>query len=204
MALLDDKKRARNFYRYFSLIYDYINPLFYSKDMRRKVIEMAELGKDSLVVEVGSGTGFTTEEIIKVVPPENVFCVDLTPEQIKKAKKKQKVNFVIGDAENLPFKDRSFDAAISAGSIEYWPNPQKGIEEMARVTKRGGKVVVLAPREPENPLVRKIAEKIMLFPSTKECITWFERAGLKDIEFVETGPYRFWSKLVVIISGKVP
>ncbi|MEM1593645.1 MAG: chitin-binding protein, partial [Archaeoglobaceae archaeon] len=69
MALLDDKKRARNFYRYFSLIYDYINPLFYSKDMRRKVIEMAELGKDSLVVEVGSGTGFTTEEIIKVVPP---------------------------------------------------------------------------------------------------------------------------------------
>jgi len=33
MPLLDDKKRARNFYRYFSLIYDYINPVFYSKEM---------------------------------------------------------------------------------------------------------------------------------------------------------------------------
>lgn len=203
MAVLDDKRRARNFYRYFSLIYDYVNPLFYSKEMRRKVVEMAELQKDSLVVEVGSGTGFTTEEIVKIVPPENVFCVDLTPEQIKKAKKKLKVNFFIGDAENLPFKDKIFDSAISAGSIEYWPNPQKGIEEMARVTKKGGKVVVLAPREPENPLIRKIAEKIMLFPSTDECVAWFERAGLKDIEFVEMGPYRFWSKLVVIISGRV-
>ncbi|MFN3384696.1 MAG: methyltransferase domain-containing protein [Archaeoglobaceae archaeon] len=204
MALLDDKKRARNFYRYFSIIYDYINPVFYSKEMRRKVVEMAELGEDSLVVEVGSGTGFTTEEIIKVVPPENVFCVDLTPEQIKKARKKLKANFIKGDAENLPFKDQSFDAAISAGSIEYWPNPQKGIEEMARVTKKGGKVVILAPREPENSLIRKLAEKIMIFPSTKECVSWFERAGLKDIEFVEMGPYRFWSKLVVIISGRVP
>lgn len=203
MALLDDKRRARNFYRYFSLIYDYVNPLFYSREMRRKVVEMAELSKESLVVEVGSGTGYTTEEIVKAVPPENVFCVDLTPEQINKARKKLRVNFVIGDAENLPFKDKSFDAAISAGSIEYWPNPQRGIEEMARVTKKGGKVVVLAPREPKNPLVRKMAEKIMLFPSTEECINWFERAKLKDIEFIETGPYSFWSKLVVIISGRV-
>lgn len=203
MALLDDKKRARNFYRYFSLIYDYVNPVFYSKEMRRKVVEMAELGRDSLVVEVGSGTGFTTEEIIKIVPPENVYCVDLTPEQIQRAKKKLKTNFIIGDAENLPFKDRSFDAAISAGSIEYWPNPQKGIEEMTRVTKKGGKVVILAPREPNNPLLKRIAEKIMLFPSTEECITWFRKAGLTDISFTEIGPYRFWSKLVVIIAGKV-
>lgn len=204
MALLDDKKRARNFYRYFSIIYDYINPVFYSKEMRRKVVEMADLSKDCLVIEVGSGTGFTTEEIVKVVPPENVFCVDLTPEQIKKARKKLKTNFIRGDAENLPFKDRTFDAAISAGSIEYWPNPQKGIEEMARVTKKGGKVVILAPREPESSLVRKLAEKIMIFPSTKDCVSWFEMAGLKDIEFVEMGPYRFWSKLVVIVSGRVP
>ncbi len=204
MALLDDKKRARNFYRYFSIIYDYINPVFYSKEMRRKVVEMADLSKDCLVIEVGSGTGFTTEEIVKVVPPENVFCVDLTPEQIKKARKKLKTNFIRGDAESLPFKDRTFDAAISAGSIEYWPNPQKGIEEMARVTKKGGKVVILAPREPESSLVRKLAEKIMIFPSTKECVSWFEMAGLKDIEFVEMGPYRFLSKLVVIVSGRVP
>ncbi|MEM1579307.1 MAG: methyltransferase domain-containing protein [Archaeoglobaceae archaeon] len=204
MPLLDDKRRARNFYKYFSLIYDYINPLFYSKEMRKRVVDMAELKENSKVLEVGCGTGFTTEEIAKRTEERNIFCVDITPEQIKRAKKKLNANFVLGDAENLPFKDKSFDSAISAGSIEYWPDPFKGIVEMARVTKSGGKIVILAPREPENFLIRKIAHSIMLFPSTKKCIEWFENAGVKDIEYVEIGPYRFWRKLVVIISGRVP
>jgi len=110
----------------------------------------------------------------------------------------------LGDAENLPFEDDSFDAAISAGSIEYWPNPQKGIEEMTRVTKSGGRVVILAPRKPDNLIARKFAESIMLFPSTQQCVYWFMKAGLENIRYVEMGPYRFWSKLVVIVSGKVP
>jgi demethylmenaquinone methyltransferase/2-methoxy-6-polyprenyl-1,4-benzoquinol methylase len=204
MALLDHKHRARVFYKYFSKIYDYINPIFYSDLMREKVLEMAGIEDGDLVLEVGSGTGFTTLGIAKRVPQGRIFCVDLTLEQIEKAKKKLSANFIIGDAENLPFKDRTFDSAISAGSIEYWPDPMRGISEMVRVTKSGGKVVILAPRKPDNILVRKFAESIMLFPSTEECIDWFKKAGLKNIDFVEMGPYRFWSKLVVIISGEVP
>ncbi len=205
MGILEDKKRARVFYKYFSKIYDYVNPIFYSEEMRRKVVDMAELKKGDLVVEVGCGTGFTTQEIVERVGERNVYAVDLTPEQMMKAVARfGDVNFVRGDAENLPFRDSVFDAAISAGSIEYWPNPQRGIEEMARVTKSGGRVVILAPRKPDNPLVRKFAESIMLFPSTQQCVSWFLNAGLEDIRYVEMGPYRFWSKLVVIISGRVP
>lgn len=205
MALLDDKRRARRFYKYFSKVYDVINPFFYSNEMRKTVVDMAELKEGDLVLEVGCGTGFTTFEIVKRVGEENVVAVDLTPEQMEKAVKKfPKANFLRGDAENLPFKDNVFDASISAGSIEYWPHPHLGIQEMARVTKPGGRVVILAPRKPDNPLFRKIAESIMLFPSTQQCIAWFLKAGLEDIRYVETGPYRFWSKLVVIISGRVP
>jgi demethylmenaquinone methyltransferase/2-methoxy-6-polyprenyl-1,4-benzoquinol methylase len=205
MGILEDKKRARVFYRYFSKIYDRVNPLFYSKRMRETVVDMAELSSADLVLEVGCGTGFTTEEICRRIDESRVYALDITPEQMMKAVKRfKRVNFVLGDAENLPFGDRIFDAVISAGSIEYWPNPQKGIDEMARVTKSGGRVVILAPRKPDNPLVRKFAESIMLFPSTQQCVEWFDAAGLEDIKFVEMGPYRFWSKLVVIISGRVP
>ena len=204
MGILEDKKRARIFYRYFSKVYDWVNPIFYSDEMRKRVVDMAEISENSRVLEVGCGTGFTTEEICKRVRQSQVFAVDLTPEQLEKAVKKLgKVNYVIGDAENLPFRNDVFDASISAGSIEYWPNPQKGIEEMARVTRDGGRVVILAPRKPDNVIIRKFAESIMLFPSTEQCVRWFRKAGLKDVEVVETGPYRFWSKLVVIISGKV-
>ncbi len=205
MGILEDKRRARIFYKYFSKIYDYVNPIFYSHEMRKKVVDMAELGSNDFVLEVGCGTGFTTEEIVARVGEENVVAVDLTPEQLVKAVERfGEASFVLGDAENLPFKDDTFDAAISAGSIEYWPNPKKGITEMARVTKSGGRVVILAPRKPSNPIVRKFAESIMLFPSTQQCVAWFLAAGLEDIKFVETGPYRFWSKLVVIVSGRVP
>jgi len=204
MGILEDKRRARIFYKYFSKIYDYVNPLFYSAEMRKTVVDMAGLKEDSFVLEVGCGTGFTTQEIARRVGEQNVVAVDITPEQMFKAVGRFRgANFVLGDAENLPFKDRTFDAAISAGSIEYWPNPQRGIEEMVRVTKKGGKVVILAPRKPDNFIVRKFAESIMLFPSTQQCVSWFLKAGLKDIRFVETGPYRFWSRLVVIVSGTV-
>ncbi len=204
MALLDNKNRAKLFYRYFSKVYDYINPIFYSSSMREKVVEMAEIESGDLVLEVGCGTGFTTLGIAKKVSEERIFGVDLSLEQIKKAKKKLGANFILGDAENLPFRDKTFDSAISAGSIEYWPNPLKGISEMVRVTKSGGKVVILAPRKPDNALIRKFAESIMLFPSSEQCVEWLRKAGLKEIDFVETGPYSFWSRLVVIVAGRVP
>ncbi|ADC64786.1 Methyltransferase type 11 [Ferroglobus placidus DSM 10642] len=203
MGVLEDKRRARFFYKYFSKIYDYVNPIFYSLEMRKKVVDLAEIGQGDLVLEVGCGTGFTTEEIVARVGEENVVAVDITPEQMRKAVERfKKTFFVRGDAENLPFKDNSFDASISAGSIEYWPNPVKGIKEMARVTKPGGRVVILAPRKPDNPIVRKFAESIMLFPSTQQLVLWFEKAGLNDLRVVETGPYFFWSKLVTIVSGR--
>ncbi len=200
MGLLDDKKRARIFYRYFSKFYDLINPIFYSIEMRKAVVDMAKISLRDVVLEVGCGTGYTTEEIVSRAG--KLVAVDITPEQMVKAVRKfPDVEFIRGDAENLPFKDESFDATISAGSIEYWPNPLKGIREMVRVTKKGGRVVILAPRKPENAIARAFASMMMLFPSTQQMILWMEKAGLKDIRYIETGPYSFWKKLVVIASG---
>lgn len=205
MGIFEDKKRARTLYRYFSKIYDGVNPIFYSEEMRKLVVELARVEEGSKVIEVGCGTGFTTSEITSTVGEENVTAVDLTPEQMWKALMRYPAShFVRADAENLPFRSSSFDAAISAGSIEYWPNPVQGIEEMSRVTRSGGRVVILAPRKPNNFAFRKFAENIMLFPSTQQCVAWFVNAGLEDIRYHETGPYFFWNKLVVIISGKVP
>ena len=67
MGILENKKRARIFYRYFSKIYDRVNPIFYSNEMRKIVVDMADLEHEDLVLEVGCGTGFTTEEIVNRV-----------------------------------------------------------------------------------------------------------------------------------------
>jgi MPBQ/MSBQ methyltransferase len=82
------------------------------------------------VVDVGGGTGFCTQGIVKTVDPRNVTLLDQSDHQLAKAAKKpdlQGVTLVQGDAEDLPFDTDSFDRYVSAGSIEYWPEPQRGI-----------------------------------------------------------------------------
>jgi MPBQ/MSBQ methyltransferase len=46
---------------------------------------------------------------------------------------------VLGDAENLPSTTTAFDRYVSAGSIEYWPDPLRGIAEAYRVTRAGSR-----------------------------------------------------------------
>jgi ubiquinone/menaquinone biosynthesis C-methylase UbiE len=53
-----------------------------------------------------------------------------------------------GDAEDLPFETDSFDRYVSAGSIEYWPEPQRGIKEAYRVIKPGGTACLIGPVHP--------------------------------------------------------
>jgi MPBQ/MSBQ methyltransferase len=82
------------------------------------------------VVDVGGGTGFCTLGIVKSVRPMNVTLLDQSDHQMAKAAKKEGikgVTMVQGDAEDLPFETNTFDRYVSAGSIEYWPEPQRGI-----------------------------------------------------------------------------
>ena len=74
------------------------------------------------------------------------------------------------------------------GSIEYWPDPQRGIREAYRVLKLGGKACVIGPVYPTFWLSRFFADVWMLFPREEEYIEWFRKAGFKDIQLKRIGP----------------
>ena len=79
---------------------------------------------------VGGGTGFCTQGIVEHVDPTCVTLLDQGDHQMEKAMRKKDlkgVTLVQGDAEDLPFYDDSYDRYVSAGSIEYWPEPQRGV-----------------------------------------------------------------------------
>jgi len=69
---------------------------------------------------------------------------------------------------------------VSAGSIEYWPDPQRGIAEAYRVLKPGGIALMIGPLRPQNALGRFLGDTWMLFPEETEYIQWFEAAGFVD------------------------
>jgi demethylmenaquinone methyltransferase/2-methoxy-6-polyprenyl-1,4-benzoquinol methylase len=184
MGVLENKARARTFYKYLSKVYDTINPFIWDERMRDEAIDMLELSPDDMVLDVGCGTGFATEGLLKQV--DTVYGLDQSPHQLSKAYEKfgkhGDVRFHLGDAERLPFDDDTFDVVWSSGSIEYWPNPVAAIEECRRITKPGGQVLMVGPDYPNSTVFQKMADAIMLFYDEDEADRMFTKAGFEQFE----------------------
>ena len=73
-------------------------------------------------------------------------------------------------------------------SIEYWPDPQRGIREAYRVLKIGGKACLIGPVYPTFWLSRFFADVWMLFPKEEEYIEWFKNAGFTNVKLKRIGP----------------
>jgi MPBQ/MSBQ methyltransferase len=193
MRLIQHKREAYWFYRFLSLGYDdWVNPLFWTPRMRDEALRAARLDDRGLeTLDAGAGTGFTTEGIVALVDPARVTMLDQSPHQLARAGRRPAlagVRRLLGDAEALPFEDDRFDRYVSAGSIEYWPDPQRGIAEAFRVLRPGGVATVIGPVRPAGRVARFLADLWMLFPTVDEYRTWFERAGFRDVEVVPLAP----------------
>ena len=91
MRFIQHKAEARWFYRVVSLGYDrWINPLFWTAPMRDRALALARLDDPGLeVVDVGAGTGFATEAIVRTVAPDRVTMLDQSPHQLARARRKR-------------------------------------------------------------------------------------------------------------------
>ena len=211
MGLIQHKREAYWFYRFLSLGYDrWVNPLFWTPAMRAQALDAAGLDAPGLdVLDAGAGTGFTTEGIVERVDPARVTMLDQSPHQLARARRKPALaacRKLLGDAERLPFEDASFDRYVSAGSIEYWPDPRRGIAEARRVLREGGSATVIGPVEPANPILRRLASTWMLFPPEADYRRWFEQAGFTDVRVQALAPewYRGRSVYAIAITGTHP
>jgi MPBQ/MSBQ methyltransferase len=193
MRLIAHKREAYWFYRFLSLGYDkWINPLFWTPRMRDHALAAAQLDRRDLdTLDAGAGTGFTTDGIVAHVHPAHVTMLDQSPHQLARAARRPALascRRLLGDAEALPFEDGAFDRYVSAGSIEYWPDPQRGIAEAYRVLRPGGVAVVIGPVRPADRLARALADLWMLFPEEEQYREWFERAGFADVTMTPVAP----------------
>jgi len=184
MGLLEDKARARTFYRYLSKVYDRVNPFVWNERMRDEAVAMLGPAGDERVLDVGCGTGFATEALLGEAG--QVHGLDQSVHQLEQAwaklGKHDPVRFAMGDAERLPYAADSFDALWSSGSIEYWPNPVDALEEFRRVVEPGGRVLVVGPDYPSSGVFQRLADAIMLFYDEEEADRMFDAAGLEVVE----------------------
>jgi MPBQ/MSBQ methyltransferase len=187
MRFIQHKKEAYWFYRVLSPLYDrWVNPLFWTPAMRSAALRLARLDERRLrTLDVGAGTGFSTEGIVEHVQPASVTLLDQSPDQLRRAARKPGLagcRLVLGDAERLPFEADAFDRYVSCGSIEYWPEPGRAIAEAYRVLRAGGVALVVGPLPPGGRLARRLAEAWMLFPTEGQYKEWFAQAGFQSLE----------------------
>ncbi|ELY48491.1 methyltransferase domain-containing protein [Natronorubrum bangense] len=206
MGILENKARARLFYKYLSKVYDQINPFIWNEEMRTEALELLDLENDMTVLDVGCGTGFATEGLLEHV--DEIYALDQSEHQLEKAyakfgKRAPPVHFHRGDAERLPFATDTFDVVWSSGSIEYWPNPILALREFRRVLKPGGQVLVVGPNYPDNVIAQKLADSIMLFYDEYEADRMFKEAGFEDVKHMFQGP-SYDPEVAITTIGRAP
>lgn len=136
MGIFIGPARARLFFDFLSKVYDIINPLIYTADMRDTLLRDVEEGR---VLDVGVGTGYTTKHMKEAVG------IDLSKEMLTRAKEGYKGSLVLGDASRPPFKPGSFGTVISAGSLYYFNSPSDAVKGFRDLLRKGGVVLTITP-----------------------------------------------------------
>jgi len=100
------------------------------------------------ILDVGAGRGYISLLLAAQNPRTTIMGIDYSPMQVRAAdglRRQRQIDncrFRRGDAMEIPFPDEAFDAVVSVGSIKHWADGRRGTQEMHRVLKPGGLLVL--------------------------------------------------------------
>jgi SAM-dependent methyltransferase len=117
----------------------------WSRPIARELLAWLAVAPGSRWLDVGCGTGAVSETIVRFAQPAAVYGIDRAPAYVAFAQEHvtdPRVRFDVGDAQTLPVEDATFDAAVSGLVLNFVPEPQRMIAEMARAVREGGIVAI--------------------------------------------------------------
>ena len=151
------KKQITQMFNNIAGSYDLLNhSLSFGMDnLWRKIAVKKLTNNPKNILDIATGTAdfaisaakYTNAQIIGIDISEGMLKVG--EEKIVKKKLKQKINLKLADSEDLPFKTNSFDGVTAGFGVRNFEHLHKGLEEMYRVLKSDGIVVILEPSTPK-------------------------------------------------------
>ena len=174
----------------------------------RRVTALAARPEGGRVLDVAAGPGNVAVELV-ARGAVRVTALDLSYNMLAEGARRHPpgIDWVNGDAQNLPFEDDSFDAVTISFGLRNVPDPQRALREFARVLRPGGRVVVcefanptwapfreiyrrylvgLLPRAARlvssSPAAyRYLADSILEWPDRRQVADWIEQAGFSEV-----------------------
>jgi ubiquinone/menaquinone biosynthesis C-methylase UbiE len=163
--------------------WDTMRQSFFSESVREKIYQVAEVEKGRTVADLGAGTGFITEGLIK--NGVNVIAVDQSIAMLQKLEEKflssGLVKCLNGEAENLPIEDNSVDYAMANMYLHHVETPLAAIREMVRILKPGGKVVITDLDEHSFEFLKTEQHDKWMGFKRDDIKKWFSDAGLTNV-----------------------
>ena len=154
---LGKKEQVTTMFNTISKEYDSLNRVIsFGIDVkwREKVVALVNAQSPKLVLDIATGTGDLAINLVET-GAEKITGLDISPGMLEVGREKitnkgldQTIEMVIGDSENLPFEDNTFDAITVAFGIRNFENLNKGLSEILRVLKPQGTFVILETSVP--------------------------------------------------------
>ncbi len=152
------KEEVAEMFNNISKRYDFLNhflSLGIDRIWRRKAVKMLRPLNPQRILDLASGTGDFAIESLKLNPTE-IVGMDISEGMLEVGRVKMKakgydhvISMRLGDSEDLPFEDGYFDALTVGFGVRNYENLEKGLSEMLRVVRKGGKIVILEFSKPK-------------------------------------------------------
>lgn len=158
---MPDKKKIEKLFDQIAPTYDKLNHIMSfgtDRGWRRKAVrELTDPSRVQQILDVATGTGdFAIAISQKAHPDSTITGIDLSEQMLAVGRQKvgSRITLQQGDCEQLAFANEQFDSVSVAFGIRNFEHLEKGLSEMYRVLKPGGKLVILELSYPDNKLVQ--------------------------------------------------
>jgi demethylmenaquinone methyltransferase/2-methoxy-6-polyprenyl-1,4-benzoquinol methylase len=162
---LSKKEQVAEMFDNIAYRYDFLNRFLsigIDKEWRRKALKMLKGIRPKTILDVATGTADVAIMAARILQPQKITGIDISEgmlaigrKKIEKAGLEQLIELLNGDSETINFEDDSFDAVTVAFGVRNFQDLEKGLNEIRRVLKPGGRLVVLEFSRPKAPLLKQ-------------------------------------------------
>lgn len=156
---LSKKQQVEQMFDNISGKYDLLNRILsmgIDVSWRKKVVKSVKKENPAIILDIATGTGDLAIAMAKSTDAK-ITGFDLSAGMLEVGRKKveeqnlqNRIEMIQGDAENMPFEDNSFDVITVAFGVRNFENLEKGLNDIYRVLKPGGKFIILEFSQPES------------------------------------------------------